>query len=263
MNLAAFDWGRAASADPATLAAFVQPRAARRATSQASKRWWNARADFLTAYQDRAYAERYRALVDAVAARPKRRTRAGRRRDFARRSAQDLFKLMAYKDEYEVARLYTDGAFAAELADAFDGDLKLDASSRAAVAGARGGRGRRAEEDDVYGPWMMTAFRASRRRCGGLRGTSFDSFAPLAERRAERALVAEYEALAAKLCAGPNADNLRLGVALAALPETIRGYGPVKAEGDRKAADEERAGCWRLVARAAGAKAGGGMNGDR
>jgi indolepyruvate ferredoxin oxidoreductase len=232
-NLAAFDWGRALAADPSALAAFTRPAPAPRDDSLAAL--LERRAAFLTDYQDRAYAERYRAAV--VAATKAERERAPGGEAFARAVARGLFKLMAYKDEYEVARLYSDGAFAAELKDAFDGDLKLTfylAPSWLARGDGRGGEPKKI----VYRSWMMTALRLLA-RLRRLRGTPFDPFGYLAERRAERALTAAYIALIAELSAGLTADNRDLAVALAALPETIRGYGPVKMKAIA-AADEER-----------------------
>ena len=230
-NLSAFDWGRALVADPSALAPFLRPAPSDDSLEALVER----RAAFLTDYQDRAYAERYRVRV-ALAAKAER-DRAPETDAFARAVARGLSKLMAYKDEYEVARLYSDGAFAAELEDAFDGDLKLTfylAPSWLARGDGRGGEPKKI----VYGSWMMTALRvlAKFRR---LRGTRFDPVGSLAERRAERALIADYEALIGELCAGLTADNRNLAVALAALPETIRGYGPVKMKAIA-AADEER-----------------------
>ena len=169
-NLAAFDWGRALAADPSALAAFMRPAPAQSDDSLEALR--ERRAAFLTDYQDRAYAERYRADV-AMAAKAERE-RAPGADAFARAVARGLFKLMAYKDEYEVARLYSDGAFAAELKDAFDGDLKLTfylAPSWLARGDGRGGEPKKI----VYGAWMMTALRVLA-RLRRLRGTRFDPF---------------------------------------------------------------------------------------
>ncbi len=232
-NLAAFDWGRALVANPSALAAFMRPAPAQGDGSLEALR--ERRAAFLTDYQDRAYAERYRASV-ALAARSERE-RAPGADAFARAVARGLFKLMAYKDEYEVARLYSAGSFAAELKDAFDGDLKLTfylAPSWLARGDKRGSEPRKI----VFGAWMMTGLRVLA-RLRRLRGTRFDPFGYLAERRAERAMIADYEALVGELCAGLTVENRDLAVALAALPETIRGFGhdPAKAIA---AADAER-----------------------
>jgi len=238
-NLAAFDWGRALLADPSALAPFMRPAPARGDDSLAAL--LERRAAFLTDYQDRAYAERYRANVDIAA--KAERERAPGADAFARAVARGLFKLMAYKDEYEVARLYSDGAFAAELRDAFDGDLKLTFHLAPSWL-ARGDKAGSEPKKIVFGAWMMTALGVLA-RLRRLRGTRFDPFGYLSERRAERALIADYEALITELCSGLTAENRDLAVALAALPETIRGYGPVKTKAIA-AADEERRRLWDL-----------------
>jgi indolepyruvate ferredoxin oxidoreductase len=232
-NLAAFDWGRALSADPSALAALMPPAPAQ--DEQSLEALIERRAAFLTAYQDRAYAERYCASVALAAG--AERERAPGSDAFARAVARGLFKLMAYKDEYEVARLYSDGAFAAELKDAFDGDLKLTFYLAPSWL-AHGDKSGNEPKKIVFGGWMMTGLRLLA-RLRRLRGTRFDPFGYLPERRAERALIADYEALIVELCGGLTPDNRDLAVALAALPEAIRGYGPIKMKAIA-AADEER-----------------------
>ncbi len=151
--------------------------------------------------------------------------------------ARNLFKLMAVKDEYEVARLYTDGAFADELRRAFDGDLKLTFHLAPPLL-ARKDRVTGEAKKMSFGPWMMKAFRVLA-ALRGLRGTPLDVFGYSAERRAERALIADYEALCRELAAGLTPDNFATALALAALPEKIRGFGHVKARA-MAAAEEER-----------------------
>ena len=129
------------------------------------------RVEFLTAYQDAAYARRYRALVDkAIAA----EARLGKQRELSEAVARNAFKLMAYKDEYEVARLYTDGDFARRIADTFEGDFKLKFHLAPPVMKGEplpNGRPRKRE----FGPWMMPAFRVLA-KLKRLRGTAFDPF---------------------------------------------------------------------------------------
>jgi indolepyruvate ferredoxin oxidoreductase len=140
--------------------------------------------------------------------------------------ARYLFKLMAYKDEYEVARLYTDGSFRDQVARTFEGDLRFEFHLAPPLL---------ARKDPVtgeakkmrFGPWMMQGFRALA-ALRGLRGTWFDIFGRTPERREERALIGEYEALLRELIATLTSDNHALAVSLAALPEKIRGYGHVK-----------------------------------
>ena len=224
MNLAAFDWGRAACADPASLAAFVKPASAAPDKEPSLEALVARRVDFLTAYQNRAYADRYRQLVDAAA--KAEAAKAPGRSGFATAVARYLFKLMAYKDEYEVARLYTDGSFRDQVARTFEGDLRFEFHLAPPLL---------ARKDHVtgeakkmrFGPWMMQGFRALA-ALRGLRGTRFDIFGHTAERREERALIGEYEALLRELIATLTSDNHALAVSLAALPEKIRGYGHVK-----------------------------------
>ena len=159
--------------------------------------------------------------------------------------ARYAYKLMAYKDEYEVARLYTDGAFRERLAASFEGDLRLTfhlapplLSRRDPVTGELRKR--------TFGPWMwrLLGLVAKMRF---LRGTPFDPFGHTAERRMERRLIEEYFEAVDELLAGLRPENLDLAVELASVPERIRGYGHVK---ERNAADAESAkaallGRWR------------------
>jgi indolepyruvate ferredoxin oxidoreductase len=144
--------------------------------------------------------------------------------------AKNYAKLLAYKDEYEVARLYTDGAFRDRLAEQFDGDFKLKVHLAPPLW---------SQQKQAYGGWVIKAF-GLLARFKGLRGTRLDPFGYLPERRAERALIADYETLIAELIANLTPANHAAALALASLPETIRGFGPVK---DRSiaAAKEKRA----------------------
>ena len=141
--------------------------------------------------------------------------------------AKYLFKLMAYKDEYEVARLYTGGSFRQQLARTFEGDYRLEfhlAPPLLSKTDPATGRPRKMR----FGPWMMTAFGllAKMKR---LRGTRLDPFGYPADRKAERQLIADYEALLDEIRQRLRPDTHETAVALAALPEQIRGYGPIKA----------------------------------
>jgi indolepyruvate ferredoxin oxidoreductase len=152
--------------------------------------------------------------------------RAGKRNELTEAAARNLFKLMAYKDEYEVARLYTDGSFAKQVAAAFDGDLRLEfhlAPPLLARPDPATGRPKKIS----FGPWMMGAFRVLA-HLRFLRGTPFDPFGYSAERRVERALVRDYNAALAELIEGLTPQNHALAVAIASIPEKIRGFGPVK-----------------------------------
>ena len=164
------------------------------------------------------------------------RARAPGATGLAEAVARQLFRLMAIKDEYEVARLYTDGSFARQLNAAFEGDLRLEFHLAPPILGRRDTKGRPVKTS--FGPWMMSAFRALA-ALKGLRGTPFDPFGYLAERKAERRALADYEALLDEMVAGLTRERHATAVALAALPEKIRGYGHVKAESLVKARAEQ------------------------
>jgi len=236
MNLAAFDWGRAVFADRSCLTPFLAPAATESPEDESLGVIIARRAEFLIAYQNAGYAARYRASVEAIAR--AEQERAPGSDALARTAAHNLFKLMAAKDEYEVARLYTDGAFAERLRGAFDGDLKLTFHLAPPLLARRDPVTDEAKKMS-FGPWILKAFRvlAGLRR---LRGTPFDLFGYSAERRAERALLEDYEALCREIATGLTPDNRDCALALAALPETIRGYGHVKARAMAKADDERR-----------------------
>jgi indolepyruvate ferredoxin oxidoreductase len=222
-NQTAFEWGRRAAHDLAAL----QSMSASAQLIQFVKRpsldeQVARRVEFLTAYQDAGYARRYAAFVERVRAveAPLKSTR------LTEAVARYLFKLMAYKDEYEVARLHADPAFHARLAAQFDGDIKLQFHLAPPLLAKKNERGELQKRP--YGPWMLGAFGLlAKLRC--LRGTAFDPFGRSAERREERALIDEYRATIEELLAGLTAANLAQATEIARLPEEIRGYGHVKA----------------------------------
>ncbi|MFG1480884.1 indolepyruvate ferredoxin oxidoreductase family protein [Xanthobacter sp. V4C-4] len=231
MNTAAFQWGRRAAHDPAAVEAFVAPEGMTGAVSDARRLSQGLdeviarRVADLTRYQDTAYAARYQALV--ARARRREAEAAPGRSGLAEAVARNLFKLMAYKDEYEVARLYADGAFLRQVEAAFDGDLRLEfhlAPPLFARPDPVTGEPRKLR----FGPWMLKALGVLA-RFKRLRGTPFDPFGRTAERRAERALIADYERLMDEVLSRFGPDTHALAVALASIPEKIRGYGPVKA----------------------------------
>ncbi|OYX82366.1 MAG: hypothetical protein B7Y84_19690, partial [Azorhizobium sp. 32-67-21] len=153
--------------------------------------------------------------------------RAPGRSGLAEAVARNLYKLMAYKDEYEVARLYADGEFLRQVDAAFEGDLKFEFHLAPPLL---------ARKDPVtgeprkmrFGPRMMKAF-ALLAKFKGLRGTPLDPFGYSHERRTERALVSDYEAMLAGITGALDLQNHAYAVALASIPDKIRGYGHVKA----------------------------------
>ncbi|MBM3581061.1 MAG: hypothetical protein FJX37_03750 [Alphaproteobacteria bacterium] len=182
------------------------------------------RANDLALYQNAAYAERYRALV--AAARAAEATRAPDSRGFAEAVARAYYKLLAYKDEYEVARLYGDGRFARALADTFEGAPRLTVYLAPPFLGERD-PATGAPVKRAFGPWMLAAMRLLA-PFKVLRGTPFDPFGRTAERKAERRLIADYETLVAELIGRLAPETHALATELAALPLDIRGFGPIK-----------------------------------
>ncbi len=190
---------------------------------------------FLTDYQDAAYAKRYETLVDKVR---RAEARIGKGDALTRAVARYLSKLMAYKDEYEVARLYANGDFEKRLNDAFEGEFKLKYNLAPPLLAKRDAQGRLVKSQ--YGAWMGHAFRllAPFKR---LRGTVLDPFGRTAERRMERGLIRDYEALIEEIAGALSKDNHEIAVALASLPERIRGFGHVKERNVEAVAAERQA----------------------
>ncbi|WP_447783568.1 indolepyruvate ferredoxin oxidoreductase family protein [Stenotrophomonas bentonitica] len=180
------------------------------------------RVRFLTEYQDAAYAARYRALVDRV--RTAEWDKAGSTA-LTETVARYYFKLMAYKDEYEVARLYTSGEFQRRLEQQFEGDFQVHFHLAPPLFAKKDEQGRLIKQE--YGPWMLKAF-GLLAKLKFLRGGTFDIFGRTEERRGERQLIADYEQTVALLLEGLSDDRVALAVEIASIPEHIRGYGHVK-----------------------------------
>jgi len=188
------------------------------------------RTEFLTGYQNAAYAQRYADLVERVRRVESDRVQSSRVTEAV---ARNYFKLLACKDEYEVARLHADPSFRARIASQFEGSYRLNfhlAPPLLAKPDPRTGKAKKV----TFGPWMLTAFGVLA-KLKFLRGTAFDLFGYTAERRSERALIGEYEALVDELLARLATDNHGVALQLAGLPDEIRGYGHVKAESLAKA----------------------------
>src|SRR5712671_5164665 len=229
-NRKAFLWGRRAATDLARVERLAIP-AEIIPISQAFSRNLDEliarRVDFLTGYQDRAYAERYRKLVEGVRSAEAQKVGAGEGKfPLTEAVARYYFKLMAYKDEYEVARLYSDPGFARKIEGMFEGGYKLKFHLAPPIFNKpdpRTGEARKSE----FGPWMMAAFRVLA-KFKRLRGTPFDIFGMTQERRTERRLIGEYEATVAELLERLDGENRKLAVETASVPEHIRGFGHVK-----------------------------------
>jgi indolepyruvate ferredoxin oxidoreductase len=181
------------------------------------------RVAFLGEYQNAAYAKRYAGFVAKV--RAAEMAKAPGSNDLSEAVARYFFKLMAYKDEYEVARLYTSGEFRRRLEQQFEGDYQVRFHLAPPLFAKRDEQGRLQKKE--YGPWMFKAF-GLLARLKGLRGSRFDPFGYTAERRGERQLIADYEKTLQELLGTLDAGRLALAVEIASIPEHIRGYGHVK-----------------------------------
>jgi len=225
-NRKSFLWGRYAAHDPAAVEKHAAPSAVIPLESRLTRTLDESiarRVEFLTEYQDANYAARYRALVDRVRA---AETVQGLGTKLAEAVARYYFKLMAYKDEYEVARLYTRPEFLQRVNATFDGDFKLKfhlAPPLLSKPDPVTGEAKKSE----FGPWMLTAFRVLA-KLKGLRGTALDVFGKTDERRMERQLITDYERTIEELLAQLDRDRHATAVTIASIPEEIRGYGHVK-----------------------------------
>ncbi|WP_416400955.1 indolepyruvate ferredoxin oxidoreductase family protein [Alicycliphilus denitrificans] len=222
-NQAAFEWGRRCAHDLAAVQALYQAAQVIQFVKKPGLAEMVARrVEFLTSYQNAAYADEYKAFVDKVQA---AEAALGQGTRLAEAVARYLFKLMAYKDEYEVARLHTDPAFTERIAGMFEGDYRIVHHLAPPAFARKNDKGELVKQS--YGPWMRKAFGVLA-RMKGLRGTALDPFGRTGERKTERALIREYRACIDELLAGLSAERLPLAAEIARIPEDIRGYGHVK-----------------------------------
>ncbi|HEX7925048.1 MAG TPA: DUF6537 domain-containing protein, partial [Bradyrhizobium sp.] len=228
MNTQAFQLGRLAAADPARLAAMMKGQdddvaPAKSLDAMSLDEIITHRMALLAGYQNARLAKRYRKLVDQVR---DAAVKGGYGEALPRAVAVNYAKLLAYKDEYEVARLFTDGRFEKQLRDQFEGDFKFNFNLAPPILGggfdAQGRPKKRA-----FGSWMMSAFRVMA-RFRFLRGTPLDVFGYNADRKLERDLIAGYEKDVATVLSLLSPLNHDIAVELLSLPDRIRGYGPVK-----------------------------------
>jgi indolepyruvate ferredoxin oxidoreductase len=231
-NKQALAWGRLAVHDLAAVEEAARPARRDEALPEPSlEALVERRCEFLTGYQSRRTARRYRRLVERV--RDRERALGDGRDDLARAVARNYAKLIAYKDEYEVARLFSDGVFQAQVEAEFEGDYRLEwhaAPPHLPVLDwfldrrdPATGRTRKI----TFGPWIF-AFQRLLAKGRFLRGTPFDPFGRTEHRRLERQLVADYERLVDELLGGLGPANRDLAVEIADMPEHVRGFEMVK-----------------------------------
>ncbi len=243
MNTQAFRLGRLAAVEPSRIAAMMKGHDEKTAPKTLEAMSLDEiiahRAGFLAEYQNEKLAARYSALVRRVRDAALDR---GFGDELPRAVAINYAKLLAYKDEYEVARLYTDGRFEQQLRDQFDGDFKFSFNlAPPLLGGSKDALGR--PKKRAFGAWMMPAFRMLA-KMRGLRGTPLDIFGYSRDRRLERDLIAGYEKDVAHILSVLSPLNLETAIEILSLPERIRGFGPVK----EKAVDDARARYAQLAA---------------
>lgn len=238
-NRAAFAWGRAAAADPARVERIASPaqpiQFVPRVRARSLPELVESRKSLLTAYQGADYAKLYVEFVERVAE-SERSLTAGNATRLSEAVARNLAKLMAYKDEYEVARLFVDSGFMERLSGQLAGDYKVSFHLAPPLWARRGADGQPRKQ--AFGAWMVGAFRILA-RLRGLRGTVFDVFGYTQERRGERAQIASYRATIEGLLPQLHAGNLAIAIQIAALPDDIRGFGHVRAASAKAASQRQ------------------------
>jgi indolepyruvate ferredoxin oxidoreductase len=235
MNVAAFRWGRRAAYQPEFVRTLAERsgKPAGTALSGTLDDLIARREAFLTDYQSAAYAKRYSDRVAAIRAAETKAVPGSTAVTEA--VARNLFKLMAIKDEYEVARLFTDGSFQRQLETQFQDYGRLEFHLAPPILGRHGAEGK--PRKSSVGPWRMKVFRVLA-RLKTLRGTALDVFGYLPERKMERALLAVYEGDLDLIIRSLAPGKIEAAAALASVPALVRGFGHVKQANALKAAGE-------------------------
>ncbi|MGN6652792.1 indolepyruvate ferredoxin oxidoreductase family protein [Trinickia sp.] len=224
MNKRAFLWGRFIARDAHAVDKLLSLPASQQEPFDLD-RFVRARTKDLVAYQNPAYAKRYEQLVDKAKAAERRVP--GTCGELTEAVARSYYKVLAYKDEYEVARLHTDGSFRRRLAETFEGDGKFTYHMAPPVLSRRDAKtGRRIKL--AFGGWWMTPALHVLKHGKALRGTVIDPFARQSDRKVERALIREFEDDVELALSNLSPHNHRAAVELASLPMSVRGFGPIK-----------------------------------
>lgn len=235
-NKRALYWGRMMVENPDEVLRIAEPVLAATAPEKVSETLEEViayRSNYLVGYQDAAYAKRYASLVEKA----KEAEESLGTTDFTEAVARYAFKLMAYKDEYEVARLFTNGKFKEKLSKQFEGNYTLSFHMAPPLLAKKDAKGHLKKM--TFGPWLMNIFEVMA-KLKSLRGTALDVFGYTAERKQERALIEEYFAIISMVCHNLNGKNHKLAVELAELPKAIKGFGHVKEQNIRTAKQSEK-----------------------
>jgi indolepyruvate ferredoxin oxidoreductase len=227
MNKAAFVWGRRASVDLPAVERLLKSKVEKTEVTEPVEytvdEFVKKRFQFLTEYQNVGYAKQYQTLVEKIR---NKENASGDISGVTEIVARYYFKLMAYKDEYEVGRLYSNGTFQKKVEGLFEGDYKIRyhlAPPLLAKKDPETGHLRKQE----FGSWVLGMFKILS-RLKFLRGTAFDVFGRTEERKMERQLIEDYRLLAEEVANSLNSSNIDLAKQLLSLPEEIRGFGHVK-----------------------------------
>jgi indolepyruvate ferredoxin oxidoreductase len=238
-NKKSFLWGRRAAADQEKVKRIATPAEVIPIDQHFSRNLEELverRTKFLVEYQNAAYADKYKTLVERVRKAEQEKTGSSK---LAEAVARSYHKLLAYKDEYEVARLHANGNFEKKIEGMFEGDYKTYfylAPPLLSKPDPVTGEPRKMR----FGPWVLHVFKVLK-HLKGLRGTPLDIFGYTQERRMERALIREYEESIERLLGGLSAQNHALAVQIASIPEEMRGFGHIKkrnVDAARKKRDE-------------------------
>jgi indolepyruvate ferredoxin oxidoreductase len=232
-NKTAFEWGCRAAYDWAEVEQLLQSNKSTINVIDFKKRdsleeIISKRVEFLTAYQNAAYAAKYADFVEKIRSK-ELSFNAAKKLSLTESVAKNLFKLMAYKDEYEVARLHSNGDFEKKIASMFEGDYKLNYHLAPPLTAKKNDKGELQKQQ--FGPWMLTSFKLIS-KLKGLRGTAFDIFGKTTERKMERALITDYldtmNLVSSKLNLDNHSELWPMALELANIPDSIKGFGHVK-----------------------------------
>jgi len=226
-NKRAFAWGRAMAHDPESVLAEVTKLSGPQdilLPSDDLEEMISRRMEFLRDYQDRKYAVRFQTMIRKIQKVEHRQFASSN--DLTRAATRSLFKLMAYKDEYEVARLYSQTGFFDKVDRMMEGDYKVKFNLAPPLFAKKDSETGQLLKKE-YGPWVAKAF-GTLAKFKSIRGTALDPFGYTAERRTERALIGEFEKTLETILSGLKSDNYAVAKEIAELPMNVRGYGHVK-----------------------------------
>lgn len=222
-NVLAFNWGRRIAANPQDAGKIIEQAFPQKHVEQSLDNIVATRTEFLKAYQNDALAEKYKSLIEKVIS---IESTLGDGRELSQSVARNYFKLLSYKDEFEVARLYTNGEFEKKIEETFEGNFKVNYHLAPPIFGGKklpNGRPKKKQ----FGPWTFKLFKVLA-ALKALRNTPFNIFGYTKERRMERDLILEYELIINEITSTLDSKNHRFANALAQYPDEIRGFGPVK-----------------------------------